>query len=329
MRPGGLIKYLTLYLIIPAMTLGALAVVSGTYYLNSTIPLKAEKPVMIGKGMSIFDIATTLWENGAIEYPDMFTAVTLATGKNKKLKAGEYNFQPGLTVNAVINKMVKGEVVIHSVTIPEGLTKHQALKIINEDKVLVGDATVKFQEGDLLPETYYFSRGYTKNEMLERMISERRKTIFELWQKRAADLPYTTPQEALVMASIVEKETSLDNERAHVAGVFTNRLNMGMPLQSDPTVAYTVSKQTGEMDRALTRDDLKKPSPYNTYLNKGLPPAPICNPGRESIEATINPMSTKDLYFVASGNGGHLFAQTLDQHNKNVREYKKILSQKN
>ncbi len=329
MPQGGWKTYLTLYLIIPGSILAFLAIFFCTIYLNKSGPLTQEKDVIIEKGISVFKISETLWENGVIKHPDLFTAITFITRKNKKLKAGEYKFTVGISPREVLRKLSKGEVLIHSLTVPEGLTKYQVIKMINDHPVLIGDITAQVKEGELFPETYYFSRGYTRNELVERMKDDHKKIMFELWQKRAESLPLKTPDEAVVLASIVEKETGIESERGLVAGVFVNRLRKGMPLQSDPTALYVVSNKTGILDRALTRKDLEVKSPFNTYYIKGLPPEPIANPGRKSIEAVMRPDSTNYLYFVATGDGGHNFSETLDGHLDNVKEYKKALKSKN
>ena len=182
-------------------------------------------------------------------------------------------------------------------------------------------------EGSLLPETYHFERNEDRNALIARMTAAMDATLAELWAGRADDLPLDTPEEALVLASIVEKETGIASERPHIAGVFVNRLDRGMPLQSDPTVIYALTLGEGPLDRLLTRADLKTDSPYNTYVVPGLPPGPIANPGRDAIAAVLQPLETKDLYFVADGTGGHAFAETLAQHNRNVAAWRAIRDQ--
>jgi len=217
--------------------------------------------------------------------------------------------------------------VAHRLTIAEGLQTTQILAQITAAPQLtgsvLGEDQVLPQEGALLPETYHFSRGDSRAELVARMGRDMRQVMAAAWAGRAAGLPFKSAEEALIMASSVERETSLAGERPHVAGVFVNRLRLGMLLQSDPTVAYGINPD-GPLGRPLTRADLKTDHPYNTYVRKGLPPGPISNPGRAAIEAVLRPMATDDLYFVADGAGGHVFAKTLAQHNRNVAKWRKL-----
>jgi UPF0755 protein len=222
-----------------------------------------------------------------------------------------------------------GKPFTRRLTLPEGLTSAEAVVLINGAEALDGDAGETPVEGSLLPETYHYVRGDLRTELVRRMQRSLDETIDELWPRRAEDLPLADKREAIILASIVEKETGIPEERPRVASVFVNRLRAGMRLQSDPTVAYGISGGSGPLGRALTRQDLQTPSPYNTYLNDGLPPGPISNPGRAAIEAVLNPADTKFLYFVASGNGGHAFAKTLEEHNRNVEQWRKLRQEQN
>ena len=291
-------------------------------------PLSEESNVFIAKGMGSKEIGETLENTGVIKYAATFRPAVLFLGGHGKLKAGEYKFPAGISLKEIVNKMVKGDVVIHSVTVPEGLTVHEILAIIKSEPSLSGEITIKPKEGELLPETYHFYYGYTRDEMVKRMMEDRTKVMNELWPKRSAALLLKSPDEAIILASIVEKETRIKEERPRVAGVYLNRVKKNMLLQADPTVIYAITKGEREMGRLLTFNDLKFDSPYNTYVYGGLPPGPIGNPGKASIEAALNPEITEDLYFVADGAGGHLFAKTLNEHNANVAKYRRISKEK-
>jgi len=221
-----------------------------------------------------------------------------------------------------MDMIAHGRVIIHKITVAEGLTVQQIVQLLNNEKSLDGDVTGAIAEGSLLPETYHFTYGDKRRDLIKRMQTDMSAQLAALWKSRKEGLPFTTPEQALVLASIVEKETGVDGERGRVASVFINRLRKGMKLQSDPTVAYGLHK-SGE---GLTLDDLRTPTPYNTYVIDGLPPTPIANPGHAAILAVLNPPDTNDLYFVATGNGGHNFAATLDAHNANVRAYREKMA---
>jgi UPF0755 protein len=240
------------------------------------------------------------------------------------LRAGEYSFSPGASVNEVLEKITSGKTVVHRLTIPEGTTSREVLLEIEALTTLSGPLPPVPLEGMILPETYHFSRGDSREELLKRMSDAMTDAAAELWEDRADGLPFNSIEEAIILASIVEKETAVAEERGLVAGVFINRLRRGMRLQSDPTVVFGITLGKAPLGRALRRSDLKQSTPYNTYLVDGLPPGPIANPGRESLEAVLNPAATKFLYFVADGSGGHAFAETLGEHNRNVAHWRKI-----
>lgn len=221
-------------------------------------------------------------------------------------------------------KLVEGDTVVRKVTVPEGLTSTEIVALINEAEGLSGEIESVPPEGSLLPETFHFTYGDPRNALIERMQADMKRLLDGLWEGRAEDLPISTPEEAVILASIIEKETAVAGERPQVASVFVNRLNRGMPLQSDPTVVYALTDGEGPLGRPLTRQDWKVDSPYNTYANSGLPPGPIANPGRESLEAALQPAETEFLYFVADGSGGHAFAKTLAEHNRNVAKWRRI-----
>jgi len=294
---------------------------------TSSGPLDKPRIVDIPLGSSTIDIATRLHEHGVVDNSIMtmlgITAVRYAF--EIEVKAGEYEFAAGSTLVDVLRKIKSGRTVFYKVSMPEGFTSWQVVERLKANEVLAGDIEEPPSEGELLPDTYLFNRGGTRQSIIERMRGAQRKFIEDLWPTRAEGLPFKTPQDALVLASIVEKETGKADERAHVAAVFINRLRKGMRLQSDPTIIYGITRGQGKLDRPLNRSDIRKKTDYNTYQINGLPPTPIANPGRASIKAVLNPIATDDLYFVADGTGGHVFAKTLAQHNANVRKWRNWL----
>ncbi len=277
--------------------------------------------IVFPHGSSIGDIAHTLDEAKVIRESNAFIMLALITGKAKKLRAGEYLFTHNTTAYEALRKIARGDVFVRRLTIAEGLSTREVIDKVSAAYGLDGNAG-KASEGTLLPETYYYTFGDSRSALVERMRADMTNLLDQLWQQRSTGLPFSSSGEALILASIVEKETAISEERAHIAGVFINRLSRGMRLQSDVTVAYAIRKNGELLERKLTRDDLSFESPYNTYLIKGLPPSPIANPGRASISAVLNPLETDDLYFVADGKGGHRFANTLKEHNNNVRLYR-------
>lgn len=279
--------------------------------------------VLVEKGENLNQIARRLKKDNLLNSIAVFKVAARLSGKSTQLKAGEYRIPARASAKEILDILVSGQTAVRRVTIPEGKTSRQIFDLLMQTPGLFGDLPEPPPNGALLPETYVFSYGLPRKVILERMLSGMNKTIEELWPTRAQNLPYTTKEEALVLASIVEKETSVPAERPRIAGVFVNRLRKGMRLQTDPTVIYAVTDGTMELHRRLTHDDLKKDHPFNTYRNKGLPPAPICNPGRESIQAVLNPLETNELYFVADGTGGHVFSQTFDGHRRNIANWKR------
>jgi UPF0755 protein len=287
-------------------------------------PLTQETTLIVPQGAGLRAIARTLADGGVIGRPEVFMAAARLTGRHGALKAGEYAFEPSVTQQQVLAKLTVGETVDRFVTIPEGLTSRQVVDLLAETEGLEGVVEEIPVEGSLLPETYHYERGVTRAEMIRRMQAAMDQALADLWKTRAPDLPYDDRREAVTLASIVEKETGVGAERRKVAGVFVNRLKRGMRLQSDPTVIYSLTGGAGPLDRALTRADWKVEHPYNTYQNAGLPPGPIANPGREALAAALDPAETDALYFVADGTGGHAFARTLDEHNRNVARWRRI-----
>ena len=306
-----------------------LIVFAGMLYYGKTIyeadgPLPSAKAVLIERGMNVQSIANLLDESGVIDNKVLFLASVRISDAHGKLKAGEYLFEENVSMDVVVSKLVEGKSILHSITLPEGRTSQQIVEILNKDTVLGGIIETVPPEGTLLPETYKFTRGDNRGQILARMRASRDKIVADVWSRRSPDLPISTPEEMVILASIVEKETGLADERPRVASVFINRLKKGMRLQTDPTVIYGLVGGAGSLGRSITRSDLRSDTPYNTYVINGLPPGPIANPGRAALEAVINPAKTKDLYFVADGSGGHAFAETLEQHNANVRNWRQV-----
>ena len=303
-----------------------LCVVWGEHRLREPGPLTADKVVFILKG-STGDIVDKLADEGVIESPltvQIALMVKSLQGEKERLKAGEYLFKRQATIDDVLATLVSGKQILHTITIPEGLTSQQVVQRLHDADVLVGDMREPPKEGSILPETYKVARGSTRAELLSKMKDDQRKAVEQIWARRSPDLPLRSPYEMVTLASIVEKETGKADERSRVAGVFINRLRKHMRLQSDPTIVYGLVGGQGTLGHSISRAELDKPSPYNTYTIDGLPPGPIDNPGRAALEAVANPSRTGDLYFVADGTGGHAFADTVDQHNKNVQRWRQI-----
>ena len=288
-------------------------------------PLATPTTVVIEQGMGAQSVAKLLATNKVLDNPYLFALATLFQNQTGKIRAGEYEFSKNVEPRQILKKLISGETLVHKLTIPEGLTKAEIVKRVRNEKSLVGAIDVFPEEGWLLPETYHFSRGDSRNDLIKRMRSAMERTLSELWQSRSSLLPFDTPEEALIVASIIEKETGQNHERARVSAVFINRLRMGMPLQSDPTVVYSLTKGKNSLNRKLTHADLRNSSKYNTYRHIGLPPGAITNPGKAAIIAALNPDVTDELYFVADGEGGHKFARTLIEHNRNVAQFRNKL----
>ncbi len=286
-------------------------------------PLKTPVTLIIAPRSGLSTISQQLADAGVVARPWMATLEARRSGQDRALKPGEYRFEPGISLTAALTKIVKHDVVPRFVTIPEGRVMADVRTILASAEGLTGEIVTAANDGDLLPETYRYEWGDTRESLIARMRNDRAAALKELWDAREEGLPLKSPEEALVLASIVEKETGVAAERARVAGVFVNRLKRGMKLQSDPTVAYGLA-QTGEMEGALTLADLTQPTPFNTYVIPALPPSPICHPGRAALAAVLHPEATDALYFVADGTGGHAFAATLDEHNRNVARWRQI-----
>ncbi|MDB5618971.1 endolytic transglycosylase MltG [Tardiphaga sp.] len=293
--------------------------VYGRQALDAPGPLQEDKivniPARAGKG----DIAEKLASEGVIDANRwVFIGSVFALKASSELKPGEYLFQKNANLRDVIGTIVEGKVVQHSVTIPEGLTSEQIVGRLTENDIFTGSIREMPREGTLLPETYKFPRGTPREQVVQRMQQAQKRVLAEIWERRNADIPVKTPEQLVTLASIVEKETGKADERSRVASVFVNRLRQKMKLQSDPTIIYGIVGGKGTLGRPIKRSEIQQPSPYNTYVVEGLPPGPIANPGRASLEATANPARTRDLFFVADGTGGHTFTETYDAHQKNV-----------
>ena len=308
--------------------LGALATVGGLAWLmkeaRSPGPLTEDKVVMIAREDDAASIADQLERAGVVDSAMWFNILTMLDGNRGALKRGEYAFKAGMSMNDVENELIAHRVVRYKLTLPEGLTSEQVVDRLRDDTVLTGDIREVPREGSVAPDTYYFERGDTRQSILSRMAKAQAKTVDEIWKGRSPDLPIKSPWEMVTLASIVEKETGKPEERPRVAGVFINRLEKHMRLDSDPTIVYGLVLGKGTLGRSITKADLNQSTPYNTYMIDGLPPGPICNPGKAALEAVAKPARSKDLYFVADGTGGHAFAETLDQHQKNVTRWRQI-----
>jgi UPF0755 protein len=293
-------------------------------------PLAAPKIILVPRGASTEAIAGQMESEGAVQHRWMFLAAVRITeltgqpGASRPLKAGEYEIPAAASLRAVLDQLREGRTIVHRLTVPEGLTVTQILELLRADPVLTGDVAEPPAEGSLLPETYNFARGDSRTELLSRMKRAMDSALDEAWKQRAENLPVSDRRQALILASVVEKETGIAAERPKVATVFVNRLKKSMRLQSDPTVIYGVNKGAGPLGRPLSRADLDTDTPYNSYTRDGLPPGPICNPGRASLMATLRPEPGPWVYFVADGTGGHAFAETLEQHNRNVQAWRKL-----
>ncbi len=293
-------------------------------------PSAEARIVTVDPGMGLITLAQRLEGEGVIRDARLFRALAYLEHDDSPIHLGEYEFEAGASLRDVYERIRDHEVLLHRITFPEGRTTAQFMRIIEAAEVLTGDMPEAPEEGAMLPDTYSVTRGTTRAALVEQMVAARTALLEELWPNRAEGLPLETPEEAIILASIVEKETGVGSERARVAAVFVNRLRRGMRLQSDPTIIYGVSggeplRNAAGEQRGIRRSELDNAAnPYNTYFIAGLTPTPICNPGRAAIEAVLNPAETNDLYFVADGTGGHAFAATLSEHNQNVAAWRRI-----
>ncbi len=299
--------FLTFVLVGAVLAIGSIAWLM--MELRKPGPLTADKVVNIVREDDGGSIAEQLERAGVINSATWFSMLTLLDGNRSVLKRGEYDFKAGVSMNEIESLLATHHVVQHKLTIPEGLTSEQVVQRLRDDDVLVGDIKETPREGSLMPDTYYFERGDTRQSLLTRMAKAQTKIVDEIWKKRAPELPIKSPGEMVTLASIVEKETGKADERPRVAGVFVNRLQKHMRLESDPTIVYGLVFGKGTLGHSITKAEVNQATPYNTYIIEGLPPGPISNPGKAALEAVANPVRSKDLYFVADGTGGHVFAE--------------------
>ncbi len=309
---------------------GGAAFVLGKQRFEAAGPLEHDKVVIIPPRLGMVEIADLLKREGVLdEHRIVFVGGVFALKARTELKSGEYLFPKRASVRDVVETMVEGKVVQHSFTIPEGLTSEQIVARLLENDVLSGTVKDVPREGTLLPETYSFPRGFTREQLIQRMQQSQQRVVKDVWERRNPDLPMRSLEQLIILASIIEKETSKPEERTRIAAVFVNRLRQRMRLQSDPTIIYGLVRGKGTLGRPISRRDIEQPTEYNTYVIDGLPPGPIANPGRASLEAAANPARTKELYFAADGTGGHAFADTYDQHLKNVARLRVIEQDQN
>ena len=293
-------------------------------------PLAEDVQVNIPRGASVQSIAQGLEEQDIISSQYVFLAAAYGSGATRSMKAGEYVIPANASISDVLQKIVSGQVVQHQITFAEGLTSAQIVKRLNDNEILSGIIRQIPPEGSLMPETYSITRGMPRERLLEQMQTAQAAALAEIWEARDPEIPVSSPEELVTLASIVEKETGRADERARVAAVFANRLKRRMKLQSDPTILYGLyGGEAWEEARTIYQSDLNRPNPYNTYQINGLPPGPIANPGREAMEATANPDETNELYFVADGTGGHAFATSYEAHQANVARWREIERQRN
>lgn len=305
------------------------AVYFGKRAFDGAGPSETTQTFLVRQNTGLIDIADQLERRGLISDARLFHLGVRAYGNEGSLKAGEYEIAAGASMRDIMEILKSGKSVMQSLTIPEGLTVLQAFRKIAEHEALTGDMPSEIPpEGSLAADTQRFTRGMQRQQIIDKMLADQKKLVEEVWARRAPDLPLADINEFVTLASIVEKETGKGDERSRVAAVFLNRLKKNMRLQSDPTIIYGLFGGSGKpADRPIYQSDIEKPTDYNTYTIDGLPPTPIANPGRAALEAVANPSQTDDLYFVADGTGGHVFAKTLDEHNENVARWRKIQKQ--
>lgn len=312
------------FLILLAAALGA----GGFYFVQENFtepgPAAEDQVFMLERGLGLIAIARELEEAGLVSDQRIFRLALQVQERGGSLKAGEYLIPASSSMEEIATILEEGKSILHKITVAEGLTSFEIMALVEADPVLVGDMPETPAEGSLLPETYLFTRGTTRKDIVTDMRRAHDAALERLWEARADDLPIDTKEEAVILASIVEKETGLAAERPRVAAVFVNRLRIPMRLQSDPTIIYGITEGKGPLGRPIRRSEIDRPTAYNTYQIDGLPPTPIANPGEAAIAAVLNPPETKDLYFVADGTGGHAFATSLAEHQRNVAKWRRI-----
>jgi UPF0755 protein len=286
-------------------------------------PSQSYQVLMIKPGEHVGAIAQQLQDQGVVNSALLYQVGVRLRGEQGALKAGEYGFAAHASMQDVTDILVTGKSIEHKITAAEGLTSQMIYDIVKNDPVLVGDAGPVPAEGTLLPETYLFTRGMTRSAMLAKMHDAQVRFINTHWAARAPNIAVISPEEAVTLASVVEKETALAEERRHIASVFENRLRRGIKMQSDPTIIYGITRGY-PLGHGIRMSELNGATPYNTYVIAGLPPTPICNPGKDAIAAVLDPEQTNDLYFVATGQGGHVFTSSLVEHEKNVAKLRQL-----
>lgn len=291
-------------------------------------PSPYRQEVVIPKGASLKKVSALLKQRNLIHSISIFELGVRASGNAEKLQAGEFSFPPYASAKLIMNILTDGTTYIRKVVIPEGWTSWEIVQYLNKVSSLEGEILTIPPEGTLLPETYHYSFGDPRQSILDRMAQAMTRVVNATWEERDSNLPFKTPEEAVILASLIEKETSIDAERVLVASVFVNRLNKRMRLQTDPTVIYALTKGKGKLTRRLTYADLRKNDPYNTYVQFGLPPGPIANPGAKSLWAAVHPKKTDYYYFVANGTGGHTFSKTYAQHQQKVSDWRQLTNGK-
>ena len=316
-------------LILIAMVAVGGGYIYGKQKIEAPGPLQEDKVVNIPSRAGVTDIAEILQREGVIDSNRWaFIGAVFALKARSDLKPGEYLFPKSASLRDIIGTIVEGKVVQHAITIPEGLTSEQIVTRLSENDILSGSVREIPREGTLLPETYKFPRGTPREQVIMRMQKEQKRLVDDIWDnRRSPDIPIKTKEQLITLASIIEKETGKADERSRVAAVFVNRLRQKIKLQSDPTIIYGLVGGKGTLGRPIKRSEIQQPSPYNTYVIDGLPPGPIANPGRASLEAAANPARTRDLFFVADGTGGHAFSDSYDQHAKNVAKLRAMEKQ--
>ncbi|MGB0507471.1 MAG: endolytic transglycosylase MltG [Pikeienuella sp.] len=287
-------------------------------------PLSEAKLIEIKGGATINAAAEMLLAEGVIDSASVFRMGARYKGVHNQLKFGEYEIPAGSSMDDVLSIIISGKSLQYKITVAEGLTSWEVVELLKASDLLSGEIAEIPAEGVLAPDTYFVAKGADREGLLRRMRTAQMEILKNAWDNRQPGLPISSPEEALILASIIEKETGVGAEREMVAGVFVNRLVKRMRLQSDPTIIYGITLGQGPLGRSIRRSDISRATPYNTYVIDRLPPGPIANPGRETIVATLNPAETKALFFVADGTGGHAFAETLRQHEKNVAAWRKI-----
>jgi UPF0755 protein len=312
-----MIRVLAILIALGLIVAGAFEWEHANYYAPG--PARKDTTVIVKPGTGLRGISDQLAGAGVVNNADIFFWGVRLRRTNEKLKAGEYAIPAYASESDIVELMASGKTVKHKVTAPEGRTSDMIARIVNADPVLQGPPVATPAEGTLLPETYLFQRGDTREQIIARMTKDQQALIDRLWAERQPNLPFKTKEDAITLASIVEKETALPNERRHIAGVFINRLRTGMQIQSDPTIIYGLT-QGYPLGHGIRESELHRVTPYNTYIIPGLPPGPICNPGKDALAAVLDPMDTRDLYFVANGQGGHVFSATVADQNRHVGE---------